>query len=1064
MKLKSKLTLLGTSLLVGLGAGLPAAHAQDQTASSEEEIVVTGSRIRRDPVNAPTPLIQLQRESIIESGEPNIIDYLADVPALQNSIVPEDTTGAGLGDGGLSLLSLRNLGTLRTLTLVDGRRHVGAGQGSPQVDIDTIPRLMIENVEVITGGASAVYGADAVAGVVNFIMRDDFEGMEFDSTYAQINQDGQSNQRYSFLVGDNAVNDRLNVYVTGEYERSGEVLDSDIDWQQASCALLNVDSDPISPASALSDGDLDNRALCGLRSYSRPYGGVLTIAHGTQPSPASDPDIPFVSCTGTSTSTNCFLIDPPYSYQFRPDGTPYFIDYGSYRDQNGTLRTTSVGGSGDPLWRFGDSRLPEAEAFRLQGGMEFDLNDSVELFTDVKWVHETSLDNFQPAFFDVQLIGNLASSPFNFYGNQQPFVFALTGFSIGLDNAYLDPALRTLIQNNVRTIYNSAGVATGTATDRRAAVRLFTDDLGSRPQDNSRDTARAVIGLRGDRDQLGFVNNFAWEIGYTWGETSDRNVESKTIDVERLAYSVDAVVDTAGLVNGTPGEIVCRVQLLAAQSITVFDQVTDTPMSPSDPRITDCTPSRLFGAGGLAPAYNYIVTSQSTENTDGQEDFLAFASGELGDPWGAGEIGIAAGYEWREESYSGQFFGNPNRILFANVLADFPEASFNVQEWFGELRVPVVRNLPFAQEIELTGSYRYSDYSTGATTDVASLSAIWRLTEDLMFRGTYGNSVRAASLGELFSPQGQTFLQLTDNCSAPVILGTADPTIRQNRIDNCAALGIPSSYVDPNPATSNAGRAGGNPDLSPEESVSWTGSIVLTPRFVPNLSVVVDYYDISIDDAIASLTLQQIMNNCVDGDAINPAACSLLTRDATTFEVIDFLQAPVNYANFVAKGVDFAVNYFADLHQWTGRNWGTLDYGIRGTYQFQRDSRLNPADSNDITELDSTVGNPHTRFNSRLTWALDRFAATWEVDWQSSQEIVSERALETDPDNRKSELDETDSFTQHDFLVRYDLNDNATLRAGVINAFDADPNVQTGAADNFDLFGRRFFVGVNLRR
>ena len=130
--------------------------AQDETAAELGEIVVTGSRIRRDPTNAPTPLIQVSREALLTTGQTTVIDYLATIPALSNSVIPSDTTGSGLGDGCLSLANLRSLGSNRTLTLVDGRRHVGSSGGSLAVDVDTIPRLLIENIEIVTGGAASV--------------------------------------------------------------------------------------------------------------------------------------------------------------------------------------------------------------------------------------------------------------------------------------------------------------------------------------------------------------------------------------------------------------------------------------------------------------------------------------------------------------------------------------------------------------------------------------------------------------------------------------------------------------------------------------------------------------------------------------------------------------------------------------------------------------------------------------------------------------------------------------------------------------------------------------------
>lgn len=255
MLLKRKY-LFGSTILAGVMAvtapalaqttQLPGVTAQGQQDNATDlgEIISTGSRLRRDPANAPTPLIQVTRDELLATGQSTVIDYLATIPALSNSVVPSDTTGSNLADGGLSLANLRSLGSGRTLTLIDGRRQVGSNGGSLAVDIDTIPRLLIQNVEIITGGASSVYGADAVSGVLNFVLRRDFEGLEVDANYGMINQDGQANKRISVLGGINLMDDRLNLWAFGEYEDVDEVLMSDIDWVRASWGLVAVDGDP----------------------------------------------------------------------------------------------------------------------------------------------------------------------------------------------------------------------------------------------------------------------------------------------------------------------------------------------------------------------------------------------------------------------------------------------------------------------------------------------------------------------------------------------------------------------------------------------------------------------------------------------------------------------------------------------------------------------------------------------------------------------------------------------------------------------------------------------------
>ena len=226
--------LFGTTVLAGVMAISAPAFAQtvpvvdDAQATQVEEIVVTGSRIRRDPTSAPTPLIQVKREALLETGAATVVDYLATIPALSNSQVPSDTTGS-LNSGGLALANLRALGSGRTLTLVDGRRHVGSQGATLAVDVDTIPRLLIENVEIVTGGASSIYGADAVSGVLNFNLRKDFEGLEVDANYGMINEDGQASRRLSGLIGKNFLDGRLNVYAFGEYEKQDAVDSMDMD-------------------------------------------------------------------------------------------------------------------------------------------------------------------------------------------------------------------------------------------------------------------------------------------------------------------------------------------------------------------------------------------------------------------------------------------------------------------------------------------------------------------------------------------------------------------------------------------------------------------------------------------------------------------------------------------------------------------------------------------------------------------------------------------------------------------------------------------------------------------
>lgn len=1065
MSMFKKLLLASGVVAVGV-SGLGQAQAQQtvpapvppQESTGEEEIVVTGSRIKRDPTNAPTPLIQIGQEQLLTSGEANVIDYLADIPALQNSTVPEDTTGAGLGDGGLSLLNLRNLGSQRTLVLVDGRRHVGAAYfAATAVDVDTLPRLLIENVEVITGAASATYGGDAVSGVVNFVMKNDYEGFEVDLAYAQINEEDQFNGRVSTLIGHNFLNDRLNVFASAEYEKSDAVLDFDLDWQTDGKILIQNDLDV---NATTPDGVLDVIGVTGRASLNRPLSGSFTLAHGTQPSSASDPDIPFANCLTTFNDANCFVLDPPFTSTFSNTGVGRPLNFGTNRVPAGLNRTITQGGDSRSFATGQSARLPETEAYRFQTGFTFEVLPNFEVFGDGKWVEETSKDGFQPAFFDVIVRPRTLAQVQSFA--------ALNSFDISLDNAYLDPALRTAVLNNVRTIYNAAGAVTGTTPDQRARLQTFEFGLGDRRQELIRNTQRYVAGMRGDFEQFSFFKDINWELGYTYGLAKDKNKEADTVDAERWAYGADAVVDTAGIVNGVPGQIVCRIQLQAATFGSVTVPTLGVTYTASSAPVRLCVPFRAFGEGGqTAASKRYILLDQSRGFKIEQHDVLGFVSGSIPSPLPFGDIGFAFGGEWRQERYEGAFNVEPGRtLLFANTLLSQPKADYDVTEYFGEVEVPLLADFPFVEDLRVTGQYRASNYATVNLVDAFSFQSTWKVNDQLSFRGTYGTSVRPPQLNELYAATGQTFLQITDNCSSTVINTTGDATLRARRIANCAALGIPTTYVDPNPGTSNGGFNGANPTLLEEESTSHTLSIVARPDRLPGFSFVVDYYSIDITNAIATLTVQQLLNACVDGATLNAAACSAITRDPVTFEIVNFFSGPVNYALQRARGVDFAAQYHFDLADIFEKDIGTLDVALRGSYNIKRQQFTDPVNPRVYVNTDATVENPRVRYLLTTAYKKDGLTLTWDWDWQSSQELFDDIVLSNDPDNRSRDLLETGDFSQHDFGLTYEFADEAfQFRAGVVNAFDEEPNIQIANAptDNFDLFGRRFFVGLRYR-
>ncbi|WP_420478036.1 TonB-dependent receptor domain-containing protein [Brevundimonas sp. FT23028] len=1099
--------LLASTVLAGAIAFAAPAWAQtpaDQTAAEPQdstelgEVVVTGSRIRRSAENAPTPLIQVQREDLLSTGQTTVIDYLATIPALSNSVVPSDTTGSGLGDGGLSLPNLRSLGSNRTLTLVDGRRHVGSSGGQLSVDVDTIPRLLIENIEIVTGGASSVYGADAVSGVLNFVLRKNFEGLEIDANYGMINQNGEANKRISALAGINLLDDRLNLYLHGEYEQVDEVTSLDIDWLRNAPVRIGVDADP---TTARSDGIIDSRVYTGVNRIDRPRWGQTTLANVSQPSALNNPNIPYEDCfsgTGSAAhftySANCFGVQPGKTYWY--DGTTARLaDFGERVGETGINRPYNLGGDGENPATFSTgSRVPRSESARFQTGATFALTSNIDLYAEAKYVTEDTYDLAQPTFYDIDLVNSYGADSVNPIYNVANFDLRWS------DNAFLPQNVKDAIAGNLVTPYGqptdtTPGAALAPILLQNARHSMFGPD---RTQDNTRELQRYVVGARGWSDGIGFVRNISWDIGYTYGQVEIENRERGT-DSQRFALAADAVVDVAGEVNGTPGEIVCRVQLLDARNVPngALDMGTGEDLRDSAygrQSINDCTPLNVFGKGNqTAEALNYIDAVIAITERNEQEQAVASVAGELWDFWGAGPIGVALGAEYRREGTeaTGRDRDTAGRqFLFLNSGPDFDFVEYESEELFAELSLPLFRDSWLGDYAEISGSYRYADYSTVGDVNVHGVNLVYRPIPDIAFKTSLNSSVRVPDLAENFAPYSQTFLNgFVDPC-ATLVIAAQDAETRANRINNCTSLATAAGYTfdfagatasnadDYNPVYTSgiAGVSGGNPFLEPEESDSFTFSTVLQPRFFPGFSLVLDYYEIQIDNVISSVSAQTVANNCVSGATLNTAACATIFRNnpdvpfgvgAPVGDAIGgFIEGSVNYAKLETRGLDFTGRYSFDIEQLTGKAWGRIDYALAGSWLIEQNEYLNADDPSDQTALAGTLYYPRVRMSSSLTWTPnDVWSVNWTADWQSAQDIIQIRDAVSNNDQREYAEFDTGDFTRHDFTVRWNVRNDLSLRAGVVNAFDAEQPTYLGTTlySNFDPYGRRFFIGLNYR-
>src|SRR5690606_1417657 len=299
------------------------------------------------------------------------------------------------------------------------------------------------------------------------------------------------------------------------------------------------------------------------------------------------------------------------------------------------------------------SPVPRSESARFQTGLTFEITPNIEAYAEAKYITEDTFDLSQPTFYDIDLVNSYGP------GSANP-IYNVANFDLRWsDNAFLPQNVKDAIANNLVTPYapptdDAAGVALAPILLQNARHSMFGPN---RTQDNTRELTRFVGGLRGSLDGIGFFRNVDWDIGYTYGEVEVQNRERGT-DSQRFAMAADAVVDTAGIVNGAPGEIVCRVQLLDAQGAPM-GALDQGPAGPGDLRLTDygrrsiddCAPLNVFGKGNQsAEALAFVDAVISVTERNEQEQAIAAVSGELWDFWGAGPIGLALGAEYRREA------------------------------------------------------------------------------------------------------------------------------------------------------------------------------------------------------------------------------------------------------------------------------------------------------------------------------------------------------------------------------------------------------------------------------
>ncbi len=944
-----------------------AAPAED--APKEDTIIVTGSRLSRPDLASASPVLTITSAELQLKNKPGVEEFLRQIPQAVAG-VGQNTNN---GNPGVSTVNLRNLGAVRTLVLVDGHRFIPYDTGGV-VDLNMIPASLIKRVDVVTGGASAVYGSDAVAGVVNFILKSDFKGLEGNVT-AGISGKGDGGEKTFSLTGGLALGDRGHIVVSGNYT-------------------------------------LVDKVSQGARGFS-----TFSLA-------AAD-----FSAGGSSTNEYGSIDTPDGRYTFTSGG---FVPYVKSRD----------------AFNFNPQNLLKVpqDKWTVTAIADYDLTDNVEFFA--RGSYGRSSVNTE--------IGSSGTFGFSFNINYRA-------------NPYLDPAINPNAAG-ARAIlaqYDDGTGADAVANDGivRLGVRRRITELGPRRSVYQSVAWQGIGGLRGD-----FGKSFHWEVFGQYGKST-----------RDLAFQNDV-------------------------SLTKLQQAVLVVQGPSGPVCQDpsggCTPANLFGFGTLsAAAANYIKFGISEKDTNDQLVAGGFVSGDLPfSPVADHPAAFVLGVEYRKET--GQ--ANPDLdFILGNAIgygsSSIVNAQYNVKEVYGELKVPLLRDISFAQELGLEAGFRYSDYRNSTTVDSRPLNGLfnrysnsfsnftykiggdWKPIDDIRFRVMYQKAVRAPNLQEIGLPRTSgTGDALFDPCASGTF-NASDATLRQLCLTVGGGMTAAQVGNIDQPTSGQVNNfSGGNPNLVPEVANTLTIGAVFKSNAIPGFTASVDYFDIRVKKAILATPEQAILDACYYAERnATGAFCSRITRNAVdgTLEGDSIYGVDATRSNIgllQSRGIDINLNY--DQRVLEGLR---LMLGLSLTRQI--DSKVQFANVLNTYQCVGAVGktclNPDPKWRWIQTTGLEFDKTLVQLSWRHQGDVSQDSLTVGYNFTQPSDfvVPRIKNYDYFDLAVRFQPNDRFNLRFGIDNLFDQQPPVvgndyggTTANSGNtfpgtYDTIGRFFSAGVTFK-
>ena len=955
--------LIASTVTAGAGfSGL--AFAQDNTL---EEVVITGSRLRRDrDFIEVSPVSTIDMEQIQALGNLTLEETLNRMPQLR----PDTTASTNQYGGPAMTADLRGLGAVRTLVLVDGRRYIPA-ENTGVADLATIPDMLVERIEIVTGGASAVYGSDAIAGAVNFRLRDDFQGFEMRYQNGETSEGDGETERLDFLLGAGSDDGRSNVTMAISWSERGRVMG---DAREFSAIPLVTNS--AGEYIPFGSGNIPGTVIALQPAQFGLINGVdLSNSDG--------------SCTGGRIQ----------GVRFDEGSQPVPFcrdeDQFNYAADNFLLR---------PM-----------ERYQLSVIGKHQINDRIEAYGQA--FYNTYEQAYQQAPESVA-----------------PTSSGQSNGTIIIPDAVNNPLFNSTLQNfwaQNADFWDADGDGDYVVSN---LGRRF-EEFGPRNYSFNIDSFLLTGGFRGDFD-IG-ENNWAWDTFYQYSrnDTTQRNIG--LLSKSGITLGLDPVVND-------DGSVTCRTQ------------------------VRGCVPVNIFGTDALTPAMaDYLQSQAITENRFERSVAGATIAGDLFE-MPAGAVSTAFGVEYRDESVAIQ----PNEAQLLNDLAatSIPpvavQGEYDLYEVFAEARLPILNDQFGLQGLALEGAVRFADYSTVGSVTTWSGSLDMDVNEQIKVRAGYSRAIRAPNLDELFRPVGGGFRSVNDPC-----LAENNPSQAVKAV--CVSQGVPASIIDTLVDGTRTGYdliSGGNQNLSEEEADTLTVGVVLSPSFLPGLSVSLDYYDIQLTDAISQVDGQLLLNDCFATLAASGTSCRSVTRDPNG-NILEVFAPLLNLAERNVDGADLSVAYaFEELPKFLSlpNQGASLDIQWFSSWQFTNETQVLAS----LPAIDC-AGKYSGTCSSGPVRPTPGFRSLLRFNYRSgplriSPEINYIGELELSEDSTPNQRGTQDAWATVNLNGGWDITDRVGVFFGVNNLLDKQPPVWAfqAAGDlnaNVNLYnpiGQSFFLGV----